>query len=367
MKVLLINSVCGIGSTGRICTDLAAEFEGQGHEVKIAYGRLAAPECFRRLGVQIGTKVDLFCHALKTRVFNAHGFGSVVATKRFLKWAEEYDPDLLWLHNIHGYYINIELLFDWIKQRPNMQVKWTLHDCWSFTGHCCYFTTSKCDKWLCVCEQCPQKKSYPASYVCDNSRKNFQRKMNAFTGVKNMQIITPSQWLADLVKVSFLKEYSVEVCYNRIDTNVFKPTPSDFREKYGLQDKKIILGVASVWEKRKGLSDFLHLAKMIDDHTVIVLVGLTEKQMRNLPGNIIAIKKTNSPQALAEIYTASDVLFNPIYEDNYPTVNLEAQACGTKVVTYDTGGAKETLYMGNAVAIETGDLASAIQQLLGQK
>lgn len=345
MRILLINSVCGTGSTGRICTDLAQQFEKEGHTVKIAYGRQEyVPPQFQKYAVRIGTDLDVKLHAIQTRLFDTHGFGSKHTTKRFLKWAEDYNPDLIWLHNIHGYYLNIEMLFGWLKNRPHTPKKWTLHDCWAFTGHCSYFTVANCNKWQTHCAKCPQKKRYPASLFLDNSYQNFKRKQAAFTGVENMQLITPSKWLADLVKYSFLKEYPVEVVYNTIDKTVFKPTPSNFRQKYGLENKKIILGVASVWDERKGLADFIKLAGMLDDKYTIVLVGLADKQLKALPKNCVGIKRTNSPQELAAIYTAADVFFNPTYEDNYPTVNLEAQACGTPVITYDTGGAKETIY-----------------------
>ncbi len=356
MKILLINSVCGIGSTGRICTDLAQQFEKQGHTVKIAYGRNAyVPSQYQKYAVRIGTDFGVKLHALQTRFFDTHGFGSKHATKQFLKWAEEFNPDMVWLHNIHGYYINVEMLFNWLKTRPNIQVKWTLHDCWAFTGHCTHFTVANCNKWQTHCEHCPQLHRYPASFW-DNSHKNFYRKKAAFTGVKNMRLITPSKWLADIVKQSFLKEYPVEVVYNTIDTTIFKPTQSDFRQKHGLENKKIILGVASVWDERKGLNDFIKLSQMLDNNYKIVLVGLADKQIKNLPKNCLGITRTNSPQELAAIYTAADIFFNPTYEDNYPTVNLEAQACGTPVITYNTGGAKETIYTENSKVIPTGML-----------
>ena len=354
MRVLIINSVCGIGSTGRICTDLAQQFEKDGHEVKIAYGRSGrVPEQFKKYAVRIGSDFDVKLHALQTRLFDTHGFGSKNATKKFLTWAEKYNPDLVWLHNIHGYYINVEMLFAWLKTRPHMQVKWTLHDCWPFTGHCPHFTMANCNKWQTHCENCPRLRRYPAAFW-DNSYNNFERKKAAFTGVKNMHLITPSKWLAGLLKQSFLKEYPVQVIYNTVDKNIFKPTPSNFRQKYGIENKKIILGVASVWDDTKGLKDFMELAKILDEKHIIVLVGLTEKQLKNLPSNCIGIKRTNSPQKLAGIYTAADVFFNPTYEDNYPTVNLEAQACGTPVITYDTGGAGETIYTEHSKVITRG-------------
>ena len=362
MKVLIINSVCGIGSTGRICTDLAQNFKTNGDEVKIAYGRSGlVPENFKKYGVRIGTDLDVKLHALYTRITDKHGFASKIATKKFLKWATEYNPDLLWLHNLHGYYINVEMLFDWIKSRPNMKVNWTLHDCWAFTGHCTYFSFVGCDKWKYGCTKCEQKDKYPQSIFMDNCENNYKRKKCAFTNVKNMTLITPSKWLSNLVEQSFLKEYPIEVRYNTINSDVFKPTPSDFREKNGLNTKKIVLGVANGWEERKGYKDFLKLAKMLDEDYVIVLVGVSKKQLKQLPENIIGIQHTNSIQELAEIYTAADVFVNLTYEDNFPTVNLEAQACGTPCITYATGGSVESVPEENIVG--QGDLRELIKTI----
>lgn len=369
MKVLMINVVCGIRSTGRICTDIAEKLTAEGHEVKIAYGREEVPKQYKKYAVKIGNKWDQRLHGFRTRILDEHGFGSKKVTKDFLKWADEYNPDMLWLHNIHGYYINIELLFDWIKKRPEMQVKWTLHDCWAFTGHCSHFMVAQCNQWENQCFRCVEKKSYPSSIMRDNCKNNYNRKKAAFTGVNNMTIITPSQWLADLVKRSFLSGYQNEVCYNTIDTNVFKPAPSDFRNNYGLQNKKIILGVASVWNERKGLYDFVELSKLLDDDYIIVLVGLDEKQAKQMPDKILCINRTNSSSELAEIYTAADVFVNPTYEDNYPTVNLEAIACGTPVVTYNTGGSGESAKKYGKVVMEKNveALREAIIDLIEQK
>lgn len=361
MKILFINMVCGTGSTGKICAELAEKFEKEGHEVKIAYGRHAyVPEKYQKYAIRIGTDMGVKLHAVKTRLTDKHGLGSKRATKKFLEWAEEYSPDLLWLHNIHGYYINYEMLFAWIKKHPEMEVKWTLHDCWTFTGHCSHFTFVNCDQWKTKCVNCPQKDRYPASYT-SSCKYNFEKKKALFTGVKNMTIITPSRWLADLVKQSFLKEYPVEVVYNEIDTTVFKPTMGDFREKYYLVDKKIILGVASTWDDRKGFYDFFKLADMITEDFAIVLVGLSDKQLKELPKNIIGIKRTNGQKELAEIYTAADVFVNTTYEDTYPTVNLEAQACGTPVITYRTGGSVESVPAENV--IEVGDVKCLLKKI----
>lgn len=356
MRVLLINSVCGIGSTGRICTDLAQQFEKDGHEVKIAYGRDGyVPEQFQKYAVRIGTGLEVKLHGIRTRILDEHGFGSVRATKEFLKWADVYDPELLWIHNIHGYYINVELLFAWIKRRPQMQVKWTLHDCWAFTGHCTHFSVAGCEQWKTHCQKCPEKDRYPASKWKDNCKENYERKRKTFTGVKKLLLITPSKWLADLVKQSFLGDYPIEVCYNTIDKNIFKPTSSDFRERYGLQDKKIVLGVASTWDERKGLQDFYKLAKMLDDRYVIVLVGLSAQQMKDLPGNIKGFRRTNSVEELVGIYSTADVFVNPSREEAFGMTTVEAMNCGTPVIVNKQTACEEVVEnTANGIAIKAG-------------
>lgn len=365
MKILQINSVCGIRSTGRIAADLAVEFESEGHECKIAYGRETVPEKFKKYAFRIGSEISVKKNVLAARLFDNEGFNAKKATEDFLKWADEFNPDLLWLHNLHGYYINVELLFDWIKSRPNMQVKWLLHDCWPFTGHCSHFTLAKCEQWKSHCSSCSKTRAYPKSFIVSKCYQNFERKKNAFCGVNKMTIITPSKWLADLVKSSFLKDYQVEVRHNTIDTEIFKPTYGDFRKRYALEDKKIVLGVASAWSKSKGLYDFIKLSSMLDDTYQIVLVGLTQKQIKKMPTQIVCIERTNSVQELAQIYTVADVFLNLTYQDNYPTVNLEAQACGTPCITYRTGGSVESVPESNIV--EQGDLLEVVDMLLNMR
>lgn len=343
MKVLQINSVCGRGSTGRIAADLADVLKAQGHACKIAYGRETVPEKYRDIAVRIGTDWDVRLHGVETRLFDTHGFGSRRATARFLDWVRDYDPDVIHLHNIHGYYLNAELLFAYLK-RAGKPVVWTLHDCWAFTGHCAYFTAAGCEKWRTHCGgPCPQKREYPQCLGPGQSRRNFRRKRDSFTGVPSLTIVTPSHWLAGLVRESCLREYPVRVIPNGIDLQVFRPTGSDFRERHSLEGKKILLGVASVWDERKGLRDFVELSGMLDSRYQIVLVGLSEAQLQSLPPNILGIRKTADTKELAEIYSAADVFLNPTHEDNFPTTNLEALACGTPVITYRTGGSPEAV------------------------
>lgn len=344
MKVLMVNVVCGIRSTGRICTDLATALEKQGHRVKIAYGRENVPEQFRKYAVRIGTDLDVKFHGIKARLLDEAGFGSKKATEEFIEWVKEYDPDVIHLHNIHGYYINIEVLFNYLKT-CGKKIIWTLHDCWSFTGHCVYFDYVDCDKWKTGCFDCPQKKEYPARIGPDMSRTNYMKKKQIFTGISNMTLVTPSQWLTDLLQDSYMKEYDIKVIHNGVDTEVFRPVNSRIKERYFCADKKIILGVAAIWDKRKGLSSFIELSKKLDDTYRIILVGLTQEQIKSLPSNMIGIEHTNSVKELVELYSAAEVFVNPTLEDNYPTTNIEAIACGIPVVTYDTGGSSESAKM----------------------
>ena len=339
MRILQINSVCGVGSTGRIATDLYKVLEEQGYECKIAYGRGNAPEGID--SIKIGSNLDNYAHVFKTRVFDKHGFGSVSATKTFIEEVKEYNPDIIHLHNIHGYYINIEILFNYLKE-ANKPVIWTLHDCWSFTGHCVYFDYVNCNKWEKECNHCPQKKEYPARVGPDFSKRNFNIKKDLFSEIPNLILVTPSQWLANLLSYSYMKKYTVRVIYNGVDTSVFRPVKSEIKEKYNCQGKKIVLGVASVWDKRKGLNTFIELADKLNDSYQIVLVGLDKEQKKKLPSKIIAIERTNSIQELVSLYSAAYVFVNPTLEDNYPTTNIEAIACDTPVITYETGGSGES-------------------------
>lgn len=361
MKVLMINVVCGIRSTGRICTDLAKALEEQGHEVKIAYGRENVPEQFRKFAVKIGTDLDVKLHGIKARLLDGAGFGSKKSTEKFIEWVKEYDPDVIHLHNIHGYYINIEVLFDYLKI-CGKKVIWTLHDCWSFTGHTPYCDSKNCKRWVKGCHNCPLIKEYPASLL-DRSKQNWIKKKEIFTGVNDITIITPSKWLRTWVKNSFLKEYPVRVINNGIDTKQFYPRESDFRKKNELEDKFVMLGVATSWDEMKGYSDYLKVAEMLGEGYKVVLVGLTKEQVDKLPKNVLGIERTSNVQELAEIYTASDLFLNLSYCENYPTVNIEAMACGTPVLTYKTGGSPEIVQEYDGYIVEQGDISAVIDKI----
>lgn len=305
-------------------------------------------------------------HGLQTRLFDRHGLASKTATNKLVQQIEKINPDIIHLHNIHGYYLNIEILFRFLKQ-ANIPVVWTLHDCWPITGHCVYFDYAGCSKWKTECSRCPQKTTYPASYFLDRSYKNFNLKKELFSSVTDLTLVPVSNWLADILKESFLKNTPVKVIHNGINTGIFQPvTNQTFRSKYKLNGKFIILGVASVWSPRKGLRDFVELSKKLDSGYQIILVGLSKEQIKNLPNQIIGIEKTENVQQLAELYSASDVFLNPTYEDNFPTTNLESMACGTPVVTYKTGGSPEAINERTGLVVGKGDLkglVAAIQQI----
>lgn len=340
MRVLMINVVCGIRSTGRICTDLAVELEKQGHEVKIAYGRFDVPEKFTKYAVRIGSDNSVKVNALKARLLDNEGLNAVSETKKFLKGVKEYDPDVIHLHNIHGYYLNYPLLFDYLRT-CGKKIIWTLHDCWAFTGHTAYCDAIGCEKWKTGCNHCLQIKEYPKAMV-DQSERNWKIKREKLIGIPNMTIVTPSNWLAGLVKESFLGDYPVEVIYNGIDISQFQPQANDFKEEHGIADRKMLVGVATAWNENKGYSDYLKLADMLGDGYQVVLVGVTEEQKKALPGNVMGITRTNSIQKLKEIYCGADCYVNLSYCESFGLTNVEAQLCGTPIITYSSGGCVES-------------------------
>lgn len=362
MKTLLqINTVVNSRSTGRIAEEIGQIAISKGWKSYIGYGRDERPS--KSYKIKIGTDWDIKMHGLQTRLFDNHGFASKRATRKFIKEIERIKPSIIHLHNIHGYYINIEILFNFLAQ-ADIPIVWTLHDCWSFTGHCVYFTFVGCDKWKTHCKECPQKKEYPASYLIDNSYNNFRLKRKLFNSVRRMTLVPVSNWLTDLLGESFLKDYPVKTIHNGVDLNTFKPITTDAVSiELDVKGKFIILGVANVWEKRKGLEDFIELSKHLEEDEVIILIGLSKKQIQGLPSNIIGLERTESVQKLVEIYTLADVFVNTTYEDNFPTTNLEALACGTPVITYKTGGSPEAIDETTGFVIAPGDIDKLVDIL----
>lgn len=364
MKLVSINTVCN-GSTGKIMGSISREARNDGFEVFCIYGR--------RKGYidipckKIGGPFSFLYHVFITTIFDAHGHGSYFKTKELVRELKKINPDIIHLHNIHGYYINYKILFYYLRNEYQGKIFWTLHDCLPMTGHCAYFDYIHCDRWKKGCHDCPNKKNYPISLVFDRSKKNYEEKKKLFADPR-ITIITPSIWLQNIVSKSFLKICNVKAINNGIDLEIFKPKKDEtIYDKYNIpKAKKVILGVASIWEKRKGFDDFLSLADKISDEYVIVLVGLNDRQIKEVENyrNIIPIKRTENQVDLATLYSLSYCLLNPTYEDNYPTVNIEALACHTRVVCYDTGGCVEQAKNKNVYLIKKQGKEENIKNIL---
>lgn len=354
----IIFQICvegNVGSTGTIAEEIGKLAMSSGWESYIAHGRFPRPS--KSKIIKIGTKYDIFMHGLQTRFFDRHCLGSEAATQKLVKTIMDIKPDIIHLHHLHGYYINIEVLFNFLMAAA-IPVVWTFHDCWSITGHCCYFDFVGCDKWKTECNKCPQKSEYPASFFVDRSKENYYLKKALFTSVRKMVIVPVSDWLKNIVCESFMQDIPIRTIHNGIDTSVFKPQQNDkeIREKYKIGNKFFLLGVAKPWVRRKGLDDFIKLSELLNNDEVIVLVGLSGAQLKQLPDNIIGLTKTENKQQLIELYSAADLFINPTWEDNFPTTNIESLSCGTPLVTYRTGGSIEAVSSETGFIVEKGDI-----------
>ena len=366
-KLLQINPVMRIStSTGRIMQEIGQLAMANGWESYIAYsyGRDGVKPCDSQL-LPVGNKVDVAWHGLVTRLTDRHGLASEGVTKAFIREIERIQPDIIHIHNIHGYFMNYRVLFNYLAQ-CNIPVVWTVHDCWLYTGHCYYYSYIGCNKWKTECVQCPQRKLFPTSWWADRSKQNFRDKKAAFTSLpkERFTIVPVSNWIKGEMQHSFLKDYDFRVIHNGIDTNVFTIyDPAAVKQKYQLAGKRIILGVASIWCEEKGWNDFMRLAERLDENERLVLVGVDEKHQVMLPKNVTGIRRTENIRQLAELYSAAEVFVNPTWQDNYPTVNLEAIACGTPVVTYRTGGSIEAVTEHTGMVVEQGDVDGLLKAI----
>lgn len=368
-KLLQINPVIREStSTGRIMKEIGALAISKGWESYLAYSR-ARDGIIDLEGsglVPIGNKADLLFHFLATRLFDAHGLASRWATKKFIRRVREIDPDVIHIHNIHGYFLNYKILFHYLKE-SGKPVIWTVHDCWLYTGHCYHYASACCMRWKDGCHHCPQKKAFPKSILLDGSRRNYSDKKETFTSLGDaLTIVTVSKWMSDEMKESFLGSCRFKVIHNGIDLDVFDVTGSDATSILPeAQGKMIILGVASIWLKEKGVDDFKELAERLGDNEVIVLVGkMDEQQQKSLPESIITINRTSDTRELAALYRSATAFVNPTWQDNYPTVNMEATACGTPVITYKTGGSPESVVEGQTgFVVEQGDIEGILSAL----
>lgn len=362
IKVLQINITANWGSHGKIAEGIGLQVLSEGWESYIAYGRWKNPS--RSQLYHIGSNLDEAIHGIGTRIFDNHGLMSKEPTRKLIAYINTIKPDIVHLHNIHGYYLNYSLLFTYLKEN-NIPVVWTLHDCWPFTGHCAHYMFANCSKWETHCGHCTLKSNYPRSYVFDRSFKNYEEKKASFLSLSNLTLIAVSKWLEEELHKSFFKDKNIVQIYNGIDIEKFKPSTSTDKtlDFYHIpRDKHIILGIASNWY-RKGLADFIALRNMLSDKSTIVLIGLNSQELRHLPNGIIGIERTENQEALVDLYTAADIYFNPTWEDNFPTTNLEAMACGTPVITYRTGGSPEVITPETGYVVDKGDLTTALKHI----
>lgn len=358
-KLLQINPVLRVStSTGRIMQEIGELAIRNGWESYISYsrGRDGIKPCSSKL-VPVGNKWSVAWHGVKTRLLDAHGLGSSGATRQFIKRVEQIKPDVIHIHNIHGYFLNYRILFDYLA-KCDVPVVWTVHDCWLYTGHCYYYSYIQCNRWQDGCHDCPQRRLFPKSLWRDRSEKNYEDKRKAFTSMpKDRLVIVPvSEWIKSEMEQSFFRGYDFRVIHNGINTEAFQVYDStEIRKKYGLGNKHVLLGVASIWSKEKGLDDFIRMAALLQEDERIVLVGIKPEERKRLPEKIVGIARTENMRQLAELYAAADAFINPTWQDNYPTVNMEAIACGTPVVTYRTGGSVEAVTEETGFVVEQGN------------
>lgn len=355
-KLLQINPVVRENtSTGKIMRTLGEIALASGWESYIAYSgaRDGIPPHSSKL-IPVGNKADLLWHYLATRLFDAHGLASRRATRRLIRKIRKLDPDVVHIHNVHGYFLNYKLLAEYLSQ-SGKPVVWTIHDCWLYTGHCYHYAAAGCDKWMSGCHHCPQKKAFPTSWMLDRSRRNWALKKEAFGNIPNFTLVTVSHWMKAEVARSFLGKVPCRVIPNGIDLNVFQPTP-------GGPEGCFYLAVASIWLPEKGLGDLRKLAGLLKEDERLVVVGRLPERTA-VPSNVETVERTEDAHALARLYTAATALVNPTWQDNYPTVNLEAIACGTPVVTYRTGGSVESVTEKTGAVVEQGDVEGLARAL----
>lgn len=361
-RLLQIDSCLVTGSTGRITESVAQLAQSRGWECYIVHGGryVKRPSCMT--DIQTVTSAGEYLHYAESLIKDNHGLASRMATRKIVEKIKQIKPDVIQLHCVHGYYLNYKILFEYLNT-TNIPVVWTFHDCWAFTGHCAHFVTANCEKWKTGCYDCPLKEDYPKALV-DRSKRNYALKKKLFEANYNLHIVPVCDWLSGFVSQSFLKDKDVHVIKNGVDLLVFKPATTQDKGKHR------ILGVSGVWTKDKGLYDFYKLRDLLDKETYeIILVGLSANQVKVLPEGIDGIEHTESVQELANLYSSASVFVNPTYADTFPTVNLEALACGTPVVTYRTGGSPEAINEKTGLVVKQGDvngLVTAIKDICSQ-
>lgn len=358
--LLQISIEVNSGSVGRIAEQIGYSVISCGWKSYITYSRTCNPS--KSEVIKIGNNLDLYWHVLMTRLFDDHCLWSTKATYDLIKQIEIIQPDIIQIHHIHGYYIDMVVLFDYLSS-ISTPVVWTFHDCWSFTGHCAYFDSVNCEKWKTICYDCVQKNAYPRTLIFDQSKRNYNLKKKLFNTVSNMTIVSVSKWLKELVDQSFFNKYPVRIIQNGVDTTIFCPKKekSYFRNEYNINKKNVLIGVASTWDYRKGLNDFIKLSSFLDESYVIVLVGLSNKQIQGLPANIIGLKRTENVEELAELYSLADIHISFSVEETFGLTIVESMACGTPVIVYNATACPELVTPETGVVVDKGDINDALR------
>lgn len=349
MPVLLQINECLNFSTGKIAQQIGDNAILNGWDSYIAYSAREPKVPSQSTIIKIGSQLNSYIHYAENLFFDREGLSSRIATKMLVKQIQEISPDIIQLHNIHDHWLNYKILFEYLN-KTDIKVVWTFHDCWAFTGHCFHFVTKGCERWKTECHDCPLRREYPKSFS-DRSCQNFELKKNLFTANKNLTIVACSEWMANLVRQSFLKENRIEVIRNGIDLNIFRPIGEKIKG-----GKFHILAVSNVWNKEKGYYDIMKLRDILPAEYVITTVGLTAGQLKELPEGIIGIQRTQNVQEMVGLYSSADVLINPTYADTFPTINIEALACDIPVITYRTGGSPEIIDKKTGIIVEQGDI-----------
>jgi len=361
MKLLQINVDANNGSNGSIAQELGKEALKRGWESYIAYGRRCVPS--ESDLIRIGTDYDVKIHGIQSRLFDNHGLASKSATRQFIKTVEGIRPDLIHLHNIHGYYLNYKLLFEYLYE-TNIPVVWTFHDCWPFTGHCGYFESVQCEKWKTECHSCELRRFYPKSLFLDRSTRNYKLKKRLFTSINSLHITTVSKWLMSKVEDSFFRDYPISTVYNFVNEKVFKPNVERIkRSDYGLDERTILIGAAANWVPSKGIPDFNALADSLSDKYQIVMVGVTEDVKKQISPNVRSLARVENPQKLAALYAEADILLNLSRQETFGMTTLEAMACGTPGISYNNTACPEVLSNDTGVVVPTGDVKAVMEAI----
>lgn len=348
MPILLqINVTANWGSTGKIVEAIGHAALQNGWDSYIAYGRKFKQS--ESVLIKIGDAFNSYLHFAEQRLFDNEGLCSRRATRQLIKHINQLKPDVIHLHNIHDHYLNYEILFEYLN-RTNINVVWTFHDCWAFTGHCFHFVIKDCQKWERGCFKCPLRGVYPKTFF-DRSKKNYEQKKHLFSSNQNLTIVACSDWMGGFVRRSFLKHKRIEVIKNGVDLSVFRPVNTE-----GESNRYRVLAVSNMWNEDKGLGDVLRLRSLLPSDYDIIMVGLNSSQISSLPQGITGIQRTDNVQDLVRLYSDANVLVNPTYADTFPTVNLESLACGTPVITYRTGGSPESVTPDTGFVIDQGDV-----------